>query len=73
MGNEGGDYDQSLGEGGFPPNLIGIFCRLNLEVKMEIFDNFEYFEDFGDDRVISDSDHDKEGIGDRNGVSYVSR
>jgi hypothetical protein len=40
MRNEGGDYVQPLGEGGchqiLKMNLIGIFCRLNLEVKMEI-------------------------------------
>jgi hypothetical protein len=60
-----------------PPNFENEFDRDFLPPQLGSedgdFDNFEYFEDFGDDGGISDADHDEEGIGDRNGVKFMYR
>jgi hypothetical protein len=75
MAGKMGNYVQPLGEGGLPPNLDSEFDRDFLPPQFGSedgdFDNFEYFEDFGDDGGISDGDHDEEGIGDRNGVKFM--
>jgi hypothetical protein len=58
-----------------PPNFDSGFDRDFLLPQLGSedgdFDNFEYFEDFGNYGGISDDDHDEEGIGDRNGVKFM--
>jgi hypothetical protein len=53
MEGEGGNYVQPFREGGVPPNFDSEFDRDFLPPQLGSedgdFDNFEYFEDFGDD------------------------
>ena len=57
-----------------PPNFDNEFDRDFLLPQLTNedgnFDNFEYFEDFGNGGISND-DHDEEGIGDRNGVKFM--